>query len=101
MDVLQYLIIGFRVKTIFMSIFVVDYKEKTKELISDLYESADFLNKEFEFTTEQLTCSLQRVLPYNSIDDHLVYESLIELGFKPQEKPKEPLSFSWYFKRKL
>lgn len=83
-----------------MSVFVVDYKEKTKELISDLYESADFVSKEFEFTTEDLTDSLLRVLPFKSIDEHLVYESLIELGFKPQENPKKPLNFSWYFKRK-
>lgn len=78
--------------------FIVDYKDEVKKLISETYEAADMISKEFDYTTESLTDNLKKIMPYNAVDEHLVYESLIELGFKPQES--EPLKFSWYFKRK-
>jgi hypothetical protein len=59
-----------------MEIFILNYKEEVKRLISENYEPADVLSKEFKFT----------------------YEALIELGFEPKEE--EPLVYFWYFKRK-
>lgn len=84
----------------FMSTLFVDYREEVKRLISELYEPADDFSKEFEYTTEILTTNLQKVLPFNAVDDHLVYECLRELKYSPSEVPGQPLSFIWYFKRK-
>ena len=81
-----------------MDIFLLNYKDEVKRLISENYEPADTLSKEFQYTTEALTENLKNVLPHNAIDEHLVYESLRELGFEPKEE--EPLVFFWYFKRK-
>ena len=81
-----------------MSIFILDYKEEVKRLISETYEPADLVSKEFEMPTFQLVQQLQIILPSKAIDEHLVYEALRELGFEPKEK--EPLLFFWYFKRK-
>lgn len=83
-----------------MSIFIVDYKEQVKKLISETYEQADLISKEFELTTEKLVENLQGVLPCNAVDEHLVFEALSELNFTPKEDPNEPLKFFWYFKRK-
>jgi hypothetical protein len=83
-----------------MSVFFVNYKEELKKLISEEYEPADTLSKEFEYTTFQLTELFNNVLPSNSIDEHTVYEALVELEFKPKEDPKLPLAYFWYFKRK-
>jgi len=80
-----------------MEIFLINYKDEVKRLISENYEPADTLSKEFEMTTFQITEYLKNILPLNAIDEHLVYESLRELGFEPKEK--EPLEFFWYFKR--
>jgi ubiquinone biosynthesis protein COQ9 len=55
------------------------------------------LSKEFEYTTDKLVENFQRIIPFQSVDEHVVYEALIELGFEPKES--EPLVFSWYFKR--
>ncbi|MBC5835827.1 hypothetical protein G6N05_05455 [Flavobacterium sp. F372] len=77
---------------------IINYKEEVKRLISETYESADIINKEFQFTTIQLTNLLMTILPYKAIDEHLVYEALLELGFQPKEE--SPLEFYWYFKRK-
>lgn len=77
--------------------FILDYKEEVKRLISESYIPADTLSKEFEMTTKKIVSNLRKILPYNAIDEHLVYESLLELGFEPKEN--EPLSFFWYFKR--
>lgn len=81
-----------------MEIFILDYKEEVKRLISQSYEPADALSKEFQFTTEKLTENLLKILPYNAIDEHLVYEALKELDFEPKEE--KPLVYFWYFKRK-
>ena len=81
-------------------VFFVDYKEQLKKLISDEYETADSLSKEFEYSTEMITALFLNVMPAKSIDEHLVYEALIELGFVPKESPEMPLAFFWYFKRK-
>lgn len=81
-----------------MEIFILDYKNEVKRLISENYEPADSLSKEFRFTTEKLTQNFQKIIPYNAIDDHLVYEALVELGFEPKEE--KPLEYFWYFKRK-
>lgn len=81
-----------------MEIFILDYKNEVKRLISENYEPADSLSKEFQFTTAKLTQNLQNIIPYNAIDEHLVYEALLELGFEPKEE--KPLVYSWYFKRK-
>jgi hypothetical protein len=81
-----------------MEIFFLNYKDEVKRLISENYEPADTLSKEFEKTTLQLTNELLQIFPSNALDEHLVYEVLRELGFEPKEK--EPLCFSWYFKRK-
>lgn len=81
-----------------MSIFILDYKEEVKRLISENYQAADLVSKEFEMTTLQLTINLSVIIPGNAINEHLVYESLIELGFEPKEV--QPLMFFWYFKRK-
>lgn len=83
-----------------MPIFFLNYKEELKKLITDQYEPADFISKEFQYTTERITDLFSSLLPYGSIDEHDVYEVLIELGFKPKENPTEPLQFFWYFKRK-
>lgn len=77
---------------------MIDYKEEVKKLITEMYAPADTLNKEFELTTAKLVKQLRAILPINAIDDHLVYEALIELDFKPEEK--KPLKYLWYFKRK-
>jgi len=81
-----------------MGIFILDYKEEVKRLVSENYEPADFVSKEFEMATIQLVENLKVLLPANAINEHVVYEALIELGFEPKEK--EPLLFLWYFKRK-
>jgi hypothetical protein len=81
-----------------MEIFLLNYKEEIKRLISENYTPADLLSKEFTYTTEVLTTNLQAILPYNAIDEHVVYEALRELGFEPKES--EPLVFLWYFRRK-
>jgi hypothetical protein len=81
-----------------MDIILLDYKKEVKRLISDNYEPADTLSKEFQFTTAELYYNLLNILPSNSIDEHLVYEVLLELGFEPKEET--PLVFYWYFKRK-
>lgn len=78
---------------------MLDYKEEVKKLISETYDPADMLSKEAEFTTEILTENLKRILPYNAVDEHIVYECMVELGYKPQES--EPLIYSWYLKRKI
>lgn len=83
-----------------MTVFFPDYKEELKKLISEGYQPADSLSKEFQYTTEQITVLLSRILPDGSIDEHMVYEVLMELKFEPKENPKQPLNYSWYFKRK-
>jgi len=77
--------------------FFIDYKEELKRLISENYVPADILSREFEMTTETIHNNFLNVLPPNSIDTHMVYEVLLELGFEPKET--EPLVFFWYFKR--
>lgn len=81
-----------------MEIFMLDYKNEVKRLISENYEPADVLSKEFEKTTIDLTYDLKNILPHNAVDEHLVYEALLELGFEPKEA--QPLEYFWYFKRK-
>ena len=80
------------------SIFILDYKEEIKRLISENYEPADLISKEFQKTTFELMISLKNILPDNAVDEHLIYEALLELNFEPKEI--EPLVFYWYFKRK-
>lgn len=87
-------------KTPLMANFVIDYREEVCNLITELYEPADEISKEFKFTTVQLTERLKQILPYKAIDSHLVYECLKDLNFKPSEVPGKPLKFRWYFKRK-
>jgi ubiquinone biosynthesis protein COQ9 len=77
--------------------FFIDYKEEVKKLISESYIPADSFSKEFEMTTELITENFLKVLPRNSIDEHLVYEALVELGFQPKEN--SPLEYLWYFQR--
>lgn len=77
---------------------IIDYKNAVKELIKETYGPADLASKEIEKTTVELVQSFRNVLPQKVVDEHLVYEALIELGYKPKEK--EPLIFMWYFKRK-
>jgi len=81
-----------------MDIPILDYKPEVKRLISENYLPADALSKEFQFTTAQLVENLHNILPYNCIDEFLVYEALLELGFEPKEET--PLCFFWYFRRK-
>lgn len=71
-------------------------KDEVKKLITEMYEPADLLNKEFRFTTLELTLKFMNILP--RIDDNDVYDALIELGFKPEEET--PFVYYWYFKRK-
>jgi ubiquinone biosynthesis protein COQ9 len=80
-----------------MEIFILNYKNEVKKLISQSYTPAEVLSKEFEYTTDKLVENFQRIIPFQSVDEHVVYEALIELGFEPKES--EPLVFSWYFKR--
>lgn len=80
-----------------MEIFILDYKQEVKKLISQSYVPADLLSKEFEYTTLEIVANMMRILPMAAIDEHLVYEALLELGFEPKES--KPLVFSWYFKR--
>jgi hypothetical protein len=84
----------------FMSTLFVDYREEVKRLISELYEPANDITKEFEYTTEDLTENLKNILPYNAVDDHMVYECLRELNYSPSDVAGQPLNFIWYFKRK-
>jgi hypothetical protein len=77
---------------------IINYKDEVKRLISDSYEPADMVNKEFQYTTFELTMHLKNILPDNAIDEHVIYEALLELGFQPKEE--KPLVFNWYFKRK-
>nr|WP_315245188.1 hypothetical protein [uncultured Flavobacterium sp.] len=81
-----------------MSIFILDYKEEVKRMISENYEQADLISKEFKLSTAVITDRIKIILPYNAVDEHLVYEALRELGFEPKEE--KPLLFYWYFKRK-
>lgn len=81
-----------------MSEIFLDYKNEVKKLIQDNYTFADILNKEFEYSTNELVANFQNVLPYKAVDDHLIYECLLELGFRPQET-NVPLEYVWYFKR--
>jgi len=81
-----------------MEIFLLNYKDEVKRLISENYEPADSLSKEFKKTTQELTYEFMNVIPNNAIDEHLVYEALRELGFEPKEE--KPLVYFWYFKRK-
>jgi hypothetical protein len=85
-------------KQFIMEIFILDYKKEVKKLISENYVPADALSKDFKFTTDELVANLHNILPYKAIDDHLVYEALLELGFEPKEET--PLVFFWYFRRK-
>lgn len=78
--------------------YIIDYKEQVKNLISEAYEPANMISQEFKYTTYQIVRSLKNILPDNAIDEHLVYEVLQELGFKPEEE--KPLKFFWYFRRK-
>lgn len=71
-------------------------KDEVKKLISEMYEPANMVNKEFRFTTLELTMKLMNILP--RIDDNDVYDALTELGFKPEEE--NTLEYYWYFKRK-
>jgi hypothetical protein len=75
-----------------------DYTDEVKRLITEMYEPADVTDKEFEYTTGDITNNLQCILPRKAVDEHMVYEVMTELGFKPQEK--NPLEYYWYFKRK-
>lgn len=75
---------------------ILFHKDEVKKLISEMYEPANMLNKEFRFTTLELTMKLMNILP--RIDDNDVYDALTELGFKPEEE--NPLEYYWYFKRK-
>lgn len=68
-----------------MQIFILDYKEEVKRLISENYEQADMMSKEFQMTTYHLLCNLKNILPDNAVTEHLVYEALLELGFEPKE----------------
>ncbi|MFW0737573.1 hypothetical protein [Flavobacterium sp. T12S277] len=81
-----------------MSIFMLDYKEEVKKLISENYEPADLSSKEFKYSTLKLVRNLKVILPHNAVDEYLVFEALLELGFEPKEE--KPLLFYWYFKRK-
>ncbi|MEZ0182665.1 hypothetical protein AB9T89_10495 [Flavobacterium oncorhynchi] len=81
-----------------MEVFILDYKQEVKRLISENYEPADLISKEFQMSTSKLLQNLKIILPHNAINEYLVYESLIELGYEPKEE--EPLKFFWYFKRK-
>ena len=76
---------------------LLDYKESVKKLISETYAPADMVSKEVEKTIQDLVCSFSQVFPSKLIDEHLVTEALLELGYTPKEK--EPLEFVWYFKR--
>jgi len=81
-----------------MDIPILDYKPEVKRLISENYEPADAISKEFKKTTLELLVGFMSILPPNSIDENLVYEALTELGFEPKEET--PLCFFWYFRRK-
>lgn len=76
---------------------MIDYKEKIKQLISETYAPADLVSKEVEKTLQDLVFSFSQVFPSKLIDEHLVTEALLELGYTPKEK--ESLEFVWYFKR--
>lgn len=77
--------------------FIIDYKEEVKALIKQSYKQSDVVSQEFKLTTSQIVENLQQIMPEQSIDGHLVYEALIELGFEPKEE--KPLSYYWYFQR--
>jgi|GEM_PF-2960895 len=77
--------------------FFIDYKEEVKRLISESYIPSDTVSKEFEMTTDQIVSNLSNILPQNSIDSHMVYEALMELGYEPKENT--PLNYFWYFQR--
>ncbi len=81
-----------------MDIPILDYKPEVKRLISENYEPADALNKEFQKTTFELLVGFSSILPPNAIDENLLYEALTEMGFEPKEET--PLCFFWYFRRK-
>lgn len=81
-----------------MDIPILNYKNEVKRLIAENYEPADALSKEFQFTTAKLVENLHQIIPYNAIDEFIIYEALLELGFEPKEET--PLVFYWYFKRK-
>lgn len=80
-----------------MSNFFTDFNEEVKNIIQQNYAPADMISKEFEMTTEQIVDHLRSILPFNAVDDFVVYRALRELKFEPKEK--EPLQFYWYFRR--
>lgn len=77
---------------------IIDYKKEVKRLIEETYEPADIVSVEVEKTTTDLVQGFRQIISSKQLDEHLVYEALIELGYSPKEK--EPLSFYWLFKRK-
>lgn len=81
-----------------MPIFV-DYKEEIKRLITEMYEPADVVSKEFKKTTYNLVSGFKTILPENEVTEHIIYEVLLELGYQPKEE--KPLQYYWYFKRKM
>lgn len=83
-----------------MSDLVIDYLEEVKKVISENYEPADLVSKEFEMSTSDLVDNLRNIIPHKAVDDYVVYQALKQLQFEPKEKPEKPLAFFWYFKRK-
>lgn len=81
-----------------MDIPILDYKPEVKRLISENYEPADAISKEFKKTTVELVIGFMGILPQNAVDEYMIYEALTELGFEPKEET--PLCFFWYFRRK-
>lgn len=81
-----------------MSDIFINYLEEVKRLISENYEPADLVTKEFEKTTSDLVCDFRNIIPGAAIDEFIVYEALKQLKFEPKETA--PLSFIWFFKRK-
>lgn len=76
----------------------INYKDEIKRLIQEAYEPADIATQEVEKNTTELVEGFRNIMSSKQIDEHLVYEALIELGYSPKEKA--PLLYCWYFKRK-
>ena len=53
--------------------FMIDFKEEVKRLISETYEPADLLSKEFEKTTASILLGFSPVFPGNELDEHIIY----------------------------
>lgn len=66
-----------------------DYKEAMKTILAKYYEPTSIFEKVmpvYEATTSKMLHWFRGVIPENPIDEHDVYDVLLELGFQQKQK---------------